>query len=190
VECHSFYPSKNLGAFGECGAVTTSDATVADKLRLLRHYGARQRDHHELAGFNARPDELQCAFLRVKLQRLADWQTRRREIAADYLQALAGHRNLILPMVPQTCVHGWHQFVIRHPERDRLRAHLTALGIPTMIHYPVPPHLSGAFRHLGYGAGSFPVAETLASEILGLPIHPHLENHQIERVCEAVRAFA
>ncbi|MFM7182420.1 MAG: DegT/DnrJ/EryC1/StrS family aminotransferase [Verrucomicrobiales bacterium] len=189
VECHSFYPSKNLGAFGEGGAVTTSDAAIADQLKVLRHYGSRERNHHEVAGFNARPDELQCAFLRVKLGHLADWQTRREGVATHYLRALKGCTNLVLPMVPEECVHGWHQFVIRHPERDRLRAHLTGLGIPTMIHYPVPPHLSGAFRHLNYVAGSFPVAEKLAAQILGLPINPHLTTHQVERVNESILSF-
>ena len=189
VECHSFYPSKNLGAFGEGGAVTTGDPDIAEKLRLLRHYGARQRDQHEIAGFNARPDELQCAFLRVKLGRFHDWQKRRHEIASFYADALAGCDSLLLPHIPEHCGHGWHQFVIRHPERDRLRAHLAGLGVPTMIHYPVPPHLSGAFRHLGYGPGSFPIAEKLAAEILGLPIHPHLKPRQMERVCEAILMF-
>lgn len=189
VECHSFYPSKNLGAFGEGGAVTTNQSAIAEKLRLLRHYGSRERNHHEIAGFNARPDELQCAFLRVKLLRLADWQKRRDQIAARYLCELADCDGVITPVVPDGCLHGWHQFVIRHPERERLRTYLTSRGVPTMIHYPVPPHLSGAFRHLGYPVGSFPAAEKLASEILGLPIHPHLPEHLVERVCHAVRSF-
>ncbi len=189
LECHSFYPSKNLGAFGEAGAVTTNHATWAETLLKLRHYGARERNHHEIAGFNARLDELQAAFLCVRLHHLPEWNTRRVKIAALYMEALSGIPDLTLPIQPDGLQSAWHQFVIRHPRRDALRAHLAAAGIPTMVHYPVPPHLSGAFRHLGYREGAFPVAETMARQMISLPIHAHLGEERAHRVVEALVGF-
>lgn len=183
---HSFYPGKNLGAFSDAGAVTTNDAALAERVRALRNYGSRRKYFHELKGFNSRLDELQAAFLRVKLRRLDDWNARRRQIAARYLEALRGVPGLILPQVPDWAEPVWHLFVVRHPERDRLQQKLAESGIGTLIHYPVPPHLSGAYAERGWKRGALPIAESLADTVLSLPMGPHLTEEQIETVVDAV----
>lgn len=185
----SFYPSKNLGAFGDAGAVTTSDPALADRVRTLRNYGSRQRYHHEEPGLNSRLCELQCAFLRAKLPHLAAWNERRRRLAAIYLDRLSGLPDLTLPHVPAWADPVWHLFVVRTRRRDELAAHLARCGIGFQIHYPIPPHLSGAYASLGWGRGTFPLAEALATEVLSLPIGPHHRDEQIHTVCDAVRAF-
>ena len=185
----SFYPGKNLGCLGDGGAVTTSDPAIAKKVRMLRNYGSVVKYQHEEAGFNSRLDELQAALLRVKLARLAEWNARRRKIAAIYLQGLAGIPELVLPVVPDWAEPVWHLFVVRHPRRDALQKHLASRGIGTLIHYPVPPHLSGAYAGLGFEKGSLPIAETTAATVLSLPIGPHLVGDEAERVIGAVREF-
>ncbi len=184
----SFYPGKNLGAFSDGGAITTHNAEIAHKARMLRNYGSRVRYQNELPGFNSRIDELQAAFLSVKLRKLDEWNGRRRRIAAFYLEHLpAAAPELILPTVPPWANPVWHLFVVRHPRRDALQRHLTQQGIQTMIHYPIPPHLSQAYaQHPAARRGAFPVAEKLAAEILSLPIGPHFEESQIQRVVEAL----
>ena len=185
----SFYPTKNLGALADAGAVTTADATLAARLRSLRNYGSRERYHHDEPGLNSRLDEFSAAFLRVKLPILPTWNARRVALATRYLAQLAGVGDLTLPFVPAWAEPVWHLFVIRTAHRDALRAHLTAHAIGTQIHYPIPPHRSGAYRSLGYRAGDFPIAEKLAAEILSLPISPHHTAEQIDTVCAAVRSF-
>jgi dTDP-4-amino-4,6-dideoxygalactose transaminase len=189
-ECHSFYPSKNLGAFGEAGAVTTNDAKIADRISVLRNYGSRVRYHNEVAGYNSRLDELQAAFLRVKLRHLDAWNSRRKEIASLYLSQLSSlGPQLVLPSVSAWADPVWHLFVVRHARRDALQEHLGAHGIQTIIHYPIPPHLSGAYAGFGMAKGSLPVAERLSETVLSLPIGPHLAAEQVEIVSQAVASF-
>jgi dTDP-4-amino-4,6-dideoxygalactose transaminase len=193
IECHSFYPSKNLGAFGEAGAVTTNDAELADKIRILRNYGSRVRYHNEIPGYNARIDELQAAFLRVKLRKLDEWNARRTTIAALYFSQLSTlHSQLVLPSVPKWASPVWHLFVICHPKRDALQKHLADQGIQTIIHYPIPPHQSGAYSNLrpaGADDWTLPIAERLASSVLSLPIGPHMPTESARSVIEAIKTF-
>jgi dTDP-4-amino-4,6-dideoxygalactose transaminase len=184
----SFYPGKNLGAFGDAGAVTTDDAELADRVRVLRNYGSRVKYLNEVKGFNSRLDPLQAAFLRVKLGHLDEWNARRRTVAARYLEALAGVPDLTLPRVPAWAEPIWHQFVVRHPRREALQGTLTAQGVGTMIHYPIPPHLSAAYAELKMAPGAYPIAEALANTVLSLPIGPHVDPEQCGRVISCVRA--
>lgn len=183
----SFYPTKNLGALGDGGAVVTSDAVLARRIRLLRNYGSETKYEHQIAGCNSRLDELQAAILSVKLRRLDAWTADRRRIAARYLQGLSNLPGLELPAVTDGVEPVWHLFPLRHAARDRLAAALTAAGVQTMVHYPVPPHLQPAYAGLGYRAGQFPVAEAIARTTLSLPIWPGLADAQIEHVCDVIR---
>jgi dTDP-4-amino-4,6-dideoxygalactose transaminase len=185
----SFYPSKNLGALGDAGAVTTRDGALADKIRHLRNYGSKIRYQNEFAGLNSRLDELQAAFLRAKLPHLAAWNARRARLAARYLDQLRGVGDLVLPTVPSWAEPVWHLFVVRTRQREALQKHLAAHGVGSQVHYPVPPHLSGAYRAAGWKRGDFPLAERLATEVLSLPIGPHLSDEQIDHVCATVRSF-
>lgn len=185
----SFYPSKNLGAMADAGAVTTSDDALADKIRHLRNYGSKVRYQNEYLGLNSRLSELQAAFLRVKLPRLAEWNARRAALAARYLDRLRGIDDLVLPLVPAWTSPVWHLFVVRTRQRDALQKHLAAREVGTQIHYPVPPHLSKAYASAGWKRGDFPQAETLADEVLSLPIGPHVTAAQVDFVCDSVRAF-
>jgi dTDP-4-amino-4,6-dideoxygalactose transaminase len=185
----SFYPTKNLGALADAGAITTDDATLAARLRSLRNYGSRERYHHDEAGLNSRLDEFSAAFLRVKLPHLAAWNARRAALAERYLTQLSGVGDLVLPFVPAWAEPVWHLFVVRTAHREALRAYLAERGIATQIHYPIPPHRSGAYRSLGYQVGAFPLAEQLAAEVLSLPISPHHTAEQIDSVSAAVRSF-
>jgi dTDP-4-amino-4,6-dideoxygalactose transaminase len=185
----SFYPSKNLGAYGDGGAVTTSDEQVLDRLRLLRNYGQRQKYVHETEGFNRRLDTLQAAVLRVKLRRLDAWNEARRRHAALYGELLAGIA-IDAPAAQPWAEHVWHLYVIRTEQRDALKAFLGERGIETGIHYPLPIHLQQAFRHLGYARGSFPVTEAMADQLLSLPMFPELEESQIHAVVDTLAEFA
>ncbi len=188
----SFYPTKNLGAFGDAGAVVTADEALADKVRLLRNYGMADRLHHPLRGENARMEELQAAFLTEKLAFLECWNDRRCELAGRYRSALSGMPGIGLVEVPAWAEPVWHLFTVLLDERDSVRARMSAAGIGTDIHYPVPPHLTPAYADLGLGRGSLPVTEQLADGILSLPLHPHLSDADVDRVaeslCEAVDA--
>lgn len=185
----SFYPSKNLGALADAGAITTDDGDLAERIRHLRNYGAKVRYRNEYVGLNSRLSELQAAFLRAKLPWLATWNHRRRVLAKQYLAGLAGVGDLVLPTVPDWAEPVWHLFVVRTPRRDALQAHLAARGIGTLVHYPTPPHLAKAYRSLGARPGDFPLAERLAAEVLSLPISPHLTPTQVEAVCDGIRGF-
>jgi dTDP-4-amino-4,6-dideoxygalactose transaminase len=188
---HSFYPTKNLGAFGDGGAVTTNDPELADRVRMLRNYGSRKRYYNEVQGVNSRLDELQAAFLRVKLRHLDNWNARRTKIANIYLSQLSTlNSQLVLPYTPSWAEPVWHLFVIRHLQRDRLQQKLTELGIGTLIHYPIPPHRSGAYADLRHQASKnwdFPLAKELAQSVLSLPIGPHVVEAQANAVASAVR---
>jgi dTDP-4-amino-4,6-dideoxygalactose transaminase len=183
----SFYPGKNLGALGDAGAVTTDDPELADRIRTLRNYGSKVKYHHDVAGTNTRLDSVQAAALRVKLRHLDEWNDRRRAVAALYLEALAGLEGLTLPAVADWAEPVWHLFVVRHAQRDALQSRLAEAGVDTIIHYPIPPHLTGAYA-AGFERGALPVAERLAGEVLSLPMGPHLARSGAERVAEAVRA--
>ena len=185
----SFYPSKNLGALADAGAVTTSDDALADKLRHLRNYGSKVRYQHEYPGLNSRLSELQAAFLRAKLPYLAAWNARRVTLAARYLNQLAGVGDLVLPSVAPWATPVWHLFVISTRHRDALQKHLAAMGVGTQIHYPVPPHLSHAYADAGWKRGDFPLAEKFADEVLSLPIGPHTSAEQVDHVIAGVRSF-
>jgi dTDP-4-amino-4,6-dideoxygalactose transaminase len=179
---NSFYPGKNLGAFGDAGAVTTDDADLADRVRVLRNYGSKKKYYNEVKGYNSRLDELQAAFLRVKLKKMDEWNERRRRVAGQYLAALNQFPGLRLPFVPEWAEPAWHLFVVRHSKRDALQQRLTEAGIGTLIHYPVPPHLSGAYADSRYARGAFPIAEELADQVLSLPMGPHLSREQADSV--------
>jgi len=177
----SFYPGKNLGALGDGGALTTNDQVIADRIRVLRNYGSREKYVNEVQGFNSRLDPLQAAVLRVKLQHLDTWNRRRKAVAEQYLQSLV-KTGLSLPRIPVWAEPAWHLFVIRHPQRDILQRKLTAAGIGTLIHYPIPPHMQSAYADMGFEQRDLPIAARLANEVLSLPIGPQMDASMAEIV--------
>lgn len=185
----SFYPGKNLGAMGDGGAVTTDDPQIADRIRVLRNYGSRVKYVNEVQGFNSRLDPLQAAILRVKLAHLDQWNDRRAAIAGRYAQGLVGS-GLTLPEAPEWAAPVWHLYVIRSPRRDALQKALTRAGVGTLIHYPIPPHLQGAYRQSGWAKGAFPIAERIAEQCLSLPMGPHLNSDPAEAVISAMLEFS
>jgi dTDP-4-amino-4,6-dideoxygalactose transaminase len=180
----SFYPGKNLGAWGDGGAVTTNDGEIAERLRAMRNYGSPRKYHHPLWGTNSRLDELQAAVLCVKLPHLADWNARRAAAAVRYDELL---RELPVTRPEIVAGHAWHLYVIRVANRDRVLQRLQSKGIGAAIHYPLPLHLHGALQHLGYARGAFPEAERAAAEVLSLPLYPEITPAQQERVVEELR---
>ncbi|MEX1019489.1 MAG: DegT/DnrJ/EryC1/StrS family aminotransferase [Litorilinea sp.] len=188
LACFSFYPGKNLGAYGDAGAVVTEDAAAAEMVRLLRNHGRRAKYEHEIRGFGERLDTLQAAILTVKLRHLAQWTQARRRLAAAYTQAL-GELELVLPTVAPAADPAWHLYVVLTPQRAALAAHLQAQNIETGVHYPIPLHLQPAYADLGYRAGDLPVTERVAQECLSLPLYPEMQAAQQARIVDAVRAF-
>jgi dTDP-4-amino-4,6-dideoxygalactose transaminase len=193
IGCFSFFPSKNLGGAGDGGIITTNDPDHADRLRLLRVHGSRHKYQYEILGMNSRLDALQAAILRVKLRRLNDWTERRRH-NAEYYQSLfreldVGGR-VLLPLEPQGMHHVYNQFTLRCPQRDLLREELRTQGVPTEVYYPHPLHLQPAFQYLGWKEGSFPNAESVAREVVSLPIFPGLTHEQQRVIVEAVTQFS
>jgi len=188
VGCFSFYPTKNLAAYGDGGMVVTGDPAVAERVRRLRHHGSVDRRSYQEIGFNSRLDELQAAVLRVKLRHLPAWNERRRGIAARYGELLKGEA-VVTPHEVDGARHVFHQYTIRVPFRDQVRERLLALGIQTMIYYPLPLHLQPAFQDLGYRKGDFPEAERAAREVLSLPLYPELSENQVEEVAGALKAL-
>lgn len=184
----SFYPAKNLGAYGDGGAVVTNDPKIDEKLRLLRNYGSREKYVHEMKGFNRRLDTLQAAVLHTKLKYLDQWNAARRAHAARYYELLADS-NVVPPQAAAWAEPVWHLYVIRSKQRDALRKHLSERGIATGIHYPIPIHEQEAYRELGYKHGQFPVTEQEADEILSLPMYAELTDAQIELVADAIKEF-
>ena len=191
IGCFSFFPSKNLGAFGDAGFVTATDAAIAKKLRLIRTHGMEPKYYHHLVGANFRIDAIQAAVLRIKLPKLAGWSEARRANAGRYraLFADAGLNEVVLPVEAPDRTHIYNQFVIRVPEREALRAHLDAARIGTEVYYPVPFHLQQCFKPLGYQPGAFPEAEAAATDSLALPIYPELTEAQQAAVVNAIRRF-
>lgn len=185
VVCWSFYPGKNLGALGDAGAVTTNRADLADRIRVLRNYGSRVKYVNEVEGVNSRLDPIQAAVLRVKLQHLDAWTDRRRAIADIYTEGLA-ESGLILPHVPEWADPVWHLYVVRSPNRDGLQKQLHDAGVATLIHYPIPPHMQGAYADLGFEPDALPLARDLAQEVLSLPMGPHLDFAKTSSVIFAV----
>lgn len=183
----SFYPGKNLGALGDGGAVTTNDFELAEKIRMLANYGSKEKYRHEIKGFNSRLDEIQAACLRVKLKYLDHWNGQRQILAAEYLQVLAHINEIGLPYVMENVDHVWHLFVIRTPQRDRLQKRLAESGIGTMVHYPIPPHLQGAYADRGMTSGMFPITECMCDEVLSLPMGPQLNKLQLQAVINAIK---
>jgi dTDP-4-amino-4,6-dideoxygalactose transaminase len=185
----SFYPGKNLGAMGDAGALVTNDARTADVVRALREHGQRRKYHHDLEGYTARLDTIQALVLLRKLPLLDAANEGRRAAARAYAERLAGVGDLLLPQVARGSSPVWHLYVVRTADPDALAAHLRSRGIATGRHYPQPPHLTDAYRRLGYAAGDFPVAEALARECLSLPLFPSLTEEQVERVAGAVAEY-
>jgi dTDP-4-amino-4,6-dideoxygalactose transaminase len=189
VAVFSFYPSKNLGAYGDAGAIVTDDASLAEKARMLRHGGQRHTYQHELLGTNSRLDEIQAAILRVKLTHLDDWNARRRSLAARYDARLRNLDGLVVPLVPGDVEHVYHLYVVRTPLRDALRDYLAGAGVRSSVHYPQGVHRQKAYAHLGYKPGSCPHAEAAAAEVLSLPVFPQLSDGEVEQVIRLIRFF-
>jgi dTDP-4-amino-4,6-dideoxygalactose transaminase len=186
----SFYPGKNLGACGEAGAVTTNDLEVARKIRMIRDHGQAQKYYHQIEGYNGRLDAIQAGILQVKLSQLSKWNEQRRQSASRYRQLLGSSEGVRLPWEPSWAKAVHHLYVIQVEFRQALQQHLTAAGIGTGIHYPVPLHLQQAYSSLGYRSGDFPVAEKKAAEVLSLPMYPGITFSQQSRVANEVLAFA
>lgn len=191
---HSFYPTKNLGAIGDGGAITTDDDVLADRLRVLRNYGSRKRYYNEEKGFNSRLDELQAAFLRVKLRHLPGWNMKRQWLASHYIRIFKSMQEgvrgrVLMPQVQPGIEHVWHLFVIRTGARDLLKDKLADEGVQTLIHYPVPPHLSQAYADEFWGK-TYPLAEQLSATVLSLPMHPFLKEEAMGRIMAKVAQFA
>ena len=191
IGCFSFFPSKNLGAYGDGGLVVTDDDALAEKLRLLRVHGARPKYYHRFIGYNSRLDALQAAVLRVKLKYLDEWSQARREKADRYDALLDGVGNITTPFVAQDCTPIYHQYTIRvlGGQRDALASHLKTQGVSTGIYYPLPLHLQKCFAHLKYRDGDLPNAEQASHEVLSLPVYPELTEKQLRFVVEEIRGF-
>jgi len=192
IGCFSFFPSKNLGGAGDGGMMTTNDAGLAERLRVLRTHGSRERYSYELIGMNSRLDALQAAILRVKLRYLDGWTEKRRQNAERYRQLLTGSGltdRVGIPVEPANTRHVYNQFTIRVADRDALRTHLSSRGIPTEIYYPSPLHLQPAFSYLGYHTGAFPESERASRQVLSLPIYPELTAEMQSQVVRAIAEF-
>lgn len=188
IGCFSFYPSKNIGAFGDAGAIVTNDDKIAEDFRVFRNYGSEKRYYNKIVGANSRLDELQAGLLRVRLSHSQEMEEERIAIAKRYSTEIKNSK-IQLPKVRDNCTAVWHQFVIRCDERDRLVDYLDENGVATIIHYPIPPHLSEAYAYLGYQKGSFPITENCANTVLSIPIYVGMKEDEITRVIEVLNAF-
>ncbi len=189
IGCFSFYPGKNLGGYGDGGAITTNDEHIAEKLRMLREYGQKKKYYHSSKGMNNRLDALQAAILNVKLDHLADWNESRRKAAALYTELLSDIPQIETPHTREGAEHVFHLYVIRHPERDKLLTYLHEKEVYAGIHYPVPIHLQEAYVDLDYHKGSFPITEAYADTILSLPLFPEITEEQIKEVVSCIKEF-
>jgi len=190
ASCFSFYPGKNLGAYGDAGAVTTTDDALAERLRRRRNHGRSSKYEHIEVGYAERLDTLQAAILRAKLSHLDDWNEARRRLAASYDHALKDIADVQIPKVNPDGIPIYHLYVIQHPRRDKLAEHLQTHSIQTGVHYPLPLHLQPALKSLGYQRGDLPITEQLAGQILSLPIFPEMTGGEVDRVAMAVRSFS
>lgn len=188
IGCFSFFPAKNLGAFGDAGAITTDDEALAKKMSLLRNHGRQAKYEHDMIGYNERIDTFHAAILKVKLKYLAGWNESRRANAARYNEALKGS-SVETPKEKDWAKHVYHLYVVRHSNRDALQAHLKSAGVATGVHYPIPLHLQPAYRFLGHKKGNFPVTEAAAENILSLPMYPELSAEQVAEVAAAIKSF-
>lgn len=189
INATSFYPGKNLGAFGDAGAVTTNNAELAEIAYSLRNYGSHKKYYNDIIGYNMRLDECQAAFLSVKLRFLMDWTLQRQDLAYKYQQALEGVSDLILPFTAPEATHVYHLYVVRTNKRNELQNFLNAKGIGTLIHYPVPPHLQKAYAHLNFNRGSFKLSEEIADSCLSLPLWPGMTEDDIAMVADSIKEF-
>ncbi|QXM05962.1 DegT/DnrJ/EryC1/StrS family aminotransferase [Crassaminicella indica] len=185
----SFYPGKNLGALGDAGAVVTNDKILAQKIIALRNYGSTQKYYHEYMGINSRLDELQAAFLNVKLKYLDSWNKERRKIANIYLENIK-NKKIIKPFIQKNTEPVWHLFVIRTNKRDHLQKYLMNKGIQTLIHYPIPIHLQNAYKNLGFQKSTFPIAEKISNEVLSLPIWYGLQENELNYIIDALNTWS
>ena len=186
IGCFSFYPTKNLGAFGDGGAVVTDDENLAHKIKMLRNYGSEVKYHNEFEGINSRLDEIQAALLRVKLSHLEELNSERKKIAARYLSEIK-NSEIILPEIFED--HVWHQFVVRVSNRDNFKQYLEQNDIKTVIHYPIPPHLAHCYKYLGYERGDLPITEKFADEVLSLPIYNGMTSGEIDYVIKILNDY-
>lgn len=187
--CFSFFPTKNLGAAGDAGMITTNDKTLAERLKMMRNHGARKKYYHEFLGVSSRLDELQATVILVKLPYLKKWNEKRRSLADFYTRNLSGIAHLTLPFIAKNNYHIFHQYTIRTKYRDELKARLETKGIPSEIHYPLPFHLQPVFKYLGYKEGSFPEAERASKEVLSLPIYPELPPPDQKKIIQEIKHF-
>ncbi len=185
----SFYPGKNVGALGDAGAITTNNASLAEKASMFRNYGSQKKYHNEVIGFNMRLDECQAGFLSIKLKYLNQWTGQRQEIASWYNEELKNVGDLVLPAVQKDATHVYHLYVVRTQYRDKLQKYLADHEIGTLIHYPIPPHLQKAYQHLGFKKGDFPIAEEIANTCLSLPVWPGMQKEQITYISEKIKLF-
>lgn len=185
----SFYPGKNLGAYGDAGAITTSNEQYDKRVRVLRNYGSEKKYYNQEKGINSRLDELQAALLSVKLKRLNDWTAERIRLAAVYNEALKNIPGLILPAIAEGCTHVYHIYMVRTTRRDELQQYLTQSGVGSLIHYPVPPHLQNAYTELGYKKGDFPLAEEIAETCLSIPLYPGLSQEDQSKIINTIKNF-
>lgn len=188
--CFSFYPGKNLGAYGEGGAVVTQDERIAKEISMIRDHGQEQKYYHAMEGYNGRLDAIQAGVLRIKLKKLADWNNARRKNAAYYNELLSKIDGVTTPVEADKVESVYHLYVILVDERDGLQKFLADKGVSTGLHYPVPLHLQKAYEHMGYKEGDFPVTEDVAKRLLSLPMFPELTKEQIEYVCESIKEYA
>lgn len=189
INATSFYPGKNLGAIGDAGAITTNSRKYFKNSVLLRNYGERKKYYNDIIGYNSRLDELQAAFLKIKLQGLNKTNSQKQKIAKEYLKGLKGVGDLILPATDAKSTHVYHIFCIRTKYRDKLQSFLQKKGISTLIHYPIPPHLQKAYSYLKHKKGSFPIAEELANTSVSLPIYPEMTKNEIDYVVNSIKYF-
>ncbi|RLB75807.1 MAG: erythromycin biosynthesis sensory transduction protein eryC1, partial [Deltaproteobacteria bacterium] len=189
IGCFSFYPGKNLGAYGEGGAIVTQDEQIASKIRMIRDHGQAKKYFHDIEGYNGRLDAIQAGVLRIKLRRLSDWNKSRRENAAYYNELLSKLNGVTQPVEADFARSVYHLYVILVDDREGLQQFLSDKGIGTGLHYPLPLHLQKAYAHLGYKEGSFPVTESVAKRLISLPMFPELTREQIEYVAESIREF-
>ena len=188
IGCFSFYPTKNLGAFGDGGAVVTSDENFSKKIKMLRNYGSEIKYHNKVEGVNSRLDEIQAALLRVKLSHLDELNSERKKIAAKYLSEIKNAK-IILPEIREGAEHVWHQFVVRVENRDKFQNYLEENEIKTIVHYPIPPHLAECYQRLSYKRGDFPITEKFSDEVVSLPMFNGMTNEEIDFVIDVLNRF-